>query len=65
MAAARVDHKRQLAILRTARERWPFVLEEATLVYDQAGELLALIPRTSSKVVTRTKGYGFRDRLDI
>ena len=35
-------------------------------VYDQAGEPLAAIPRTSGKEVTRTKGYGVRDhpRLD-
>ena len=29
----------------------------------QAGELLAAIPRTSGKEVTRTKGYGVRDRV--
>jgi hypothetical protein len=33
-------------------------------VYDQAGEPLVVIPRTSSKEVTRTKGYGVRDRVD-
>ena len=32
-------------------------------VYDQAGEPLATIPRTSGKEVTRTKGYGVRDRV--
>jgi hypothetical protein len=32
-------------------------------VYDQAGEPLAAIPRTSGKEVTRTKGYGVRDRF--
>jgi hypothetical protein len=32
-------------------------------VYDQAGEHLVVIPRTSSKQVTRTKGYGVRDRV--
>ena len=31
-------------------------------VYDQAGELLTVAPRTSGKEVTRTKGYGVRDR---
>jgi hypothetical protein len=31
-------------------------------VYDQAGEALAVIPRTSGKEVTRVKGYGVRDR---
>jgi hypothetical protein len=30
-------------------------------VDDQAAEPLALIPRTSGKEVTRTKGYGVRD----
>jgi hypothetical protein len=32
-------------------------------VYDQTGELLAAIPRTSRKEITRTKGYGVRDRI--
>ncbi|HEY7273715.1 MAG TPA: hypothetical protein VH502_13365 [Actinoplanes sp.] len=32
-------------------------------VFDQAGEPLAAIPRTSGKEVTRTKGYGVRDRV--
>jgi hypothetical protein len=32
-------------------------------VYDQAGELLVVIPRTSRREVTRTKGYGVRDRV--
>ena len=32
-------------------------------VYDQAGEPLVVIPRTGDKEVTRTKGYGVRDRL--
>jgi len=32
-------------------------------VYDQAGEPLATIPMTSGKEVTRTKGYGVRDRM--
>ena len=32
-------------------------------VYDLAGELLAAIPRTSGKEVTRTKGYGIRARV--
>ena len=32
-------------------------------VYDHVGELLAAIPRTSGKEVTRTKGYGVRDRF--
>jgi Transposase DDE domain group 1 len=32
-------------------------------VHDQAGETLAVIPRASDKEVTRTKGYGVRDRL--
>ena len=32
-------------------------------IYDQAGELLTAIPRTSGKEVTRTKGYGVRDRI--
>jgi hypothetical protein len=32
-------------------------------VYDQAGEPFVVIPRTSSKEVTRTKGYGVRDRM--
>ena len=32
-------------------------------IYDQAGEPLATIPRTSGKEVTRTKGYGVRDRV--
>jgi hypothetical protein len=32
-------------------------------VYDHTGELLAAIPRTSGKEVTRTKGYGVRDRV--
>jgi hypothetical protein len=32
-------------------------------IYDQAGELLAGIPRSSGKEVTRTKGYGVRDRV--
>ena len=32
-------------------------------VYDRAGEGLAVIPRTSDKEVTRTKGYGVRDRV--
>jgi hypothetical protein len=32
-------------------------------VHDQAGERLAVIPRTSGKEVTRTKGYGVRDRI--
>jgi hypothetical protein len=32
-------------------------------VYDQAGEPLTTIPRTSGKEVTRTKGYGVRDRI--
>jgi hypothetical protein len=32
-------------------------------IYDQAGELLAAVPRTSGKEVTRTKGYGVRDRI--
>ena len=32
-------------------------------VYDLAGELITTIARTSSKEVTRTKGYGVRDRL--
>jgi hypothetical protein len=31
-------------------------------VYDQAGELLVRIVRTSGREVTRTKGYGVRDR---
>jgi hypothetical protein len=31
-------------------------------VYDLGGEPVALIPRTSGKEVTRTKGYGVRDR---
>ena len=31
--------------------------------YDQAGELLVVVPRTSGKEVTRTKGYGVRDRV--
>ena len=31
-------------------------------VYDQAGELLTAITRTSGKEVTRTKGCGVRDR---
>jgi hypothetical protein len=31
-------------------------------IYGQAGELLAAIPRTNGKDVTRTKGYGVRDR---
>jgi hypothetical protein len=32
-------------------------------VYDEACEPLAVIPRTSDKEVTRTKGYGVRDRV--
>jgi hypothetical protein len=32
-------------------------------VYDPAGEPLAAIPGTSGKDVTRTKGYGVRDRV--
>jgi hypothetical protein len=32
-------------------------------VYDQAGAPLVVIPRTSGKEVTRTKGYGVRDRF--
>jgi hypothetical protein len=32
-------------------------------VSDHAGELLAAILRTSSHEVTRTKGYGVRDRV--
>jgi hypothetical protein len=32
-------------------------------VYDQAGEQLLVIPRISGKEVTRTKGYGVRDRV--
>ena|SRR5947209_294313 len=32
-------------------------------VYDQACELMTTIPRTSGKEVTRTKGYGVRDRV--
>jgi hypothetical protein len=32
-------------------------------VCDQAGEPLVVIPKTSSKEVTRTKGYGARDRM--
>ena len=31
--------------------------------YDQAGEILIVIPGTGSKEVTRTKGSGVRDRL--
>jgi hypothetical protein len=31
-------------------------------VYDQAGESLATIFRTGGRHVTRTKGYGVRDR---
>jgi transposase InsO family protein len=33
-------------------------------VYDHVGDLLAAIPRTSGKEVTRTKGYGVRDRVE-
>jgi hypothetical protein len=32
-------------------------------VYDQAGEPLVVVPRTSSKEVTRRKDYGDRDRV--
>jgi hypothetical protein len=32
-------------------------------VHDQAGELLTAIPRTSRKEITRTNGYGVRDRV--
>jgi hypothetical protein len=32
-------------------------------VYDQAGELLAAVPRTSGNEVTLIKGYGVRDRM--
>jgi len=32
-------------------------------VYDQAGESLVVVPRTGGKEVTRTKGYGVRDRF--
>jgi hypothetical protein len=32
-------------------------------VYGHAGELLAAIPRISGKEITRTKGYGVRDRV--
>jgi hypothetical protein len=32
-------------------------------IYGQDGELLAVLPRTSGKEVTRTKGYGVRDRI--
>jgi hypothetical protein len=32
-------------------------------VYDQAGEILAAIPRTRGNEVTRIKGYGARDRM--
>jgi hypothetical protein len=38
------------------------VRETEFQVYDQAGEPLTTIPRTSGKEVTRTKGYGVRDR---
>jgi hypothetical protein len=34
-------------------------------VYDLAGDRLVVVPRTSGKEVTRTKGYGARDRVDI
>lgn len=34
-------------------------------VYDQAGEALGVIPRTSGKEVTRTKSSGFRDHVDV
>ena len=32
-------------------------------VHDQPGELLTELPRTSRKEITRTKGYGVRDRV--
>jgi hypothetical protein len=32
-------------------------------IYDQVGEPLAAILRTSGNEVTRTKGYGVRDRI--
>jgi hypothetical protein len=39
------------------------VHESELHVYDQAGESLVVIPRTSVKEVTRTKGYGVRNRV--
>ncbi len=33
-------------------------------VYDHAGGQLAVLPRTTSKEVTRTKGYGHRGRIN-
>ena len=39
------------------------VHESELHVYDQAGESLVVIPRTSGKEVTRTKGYGVRNRV--
>jgi hypothetical protein len=33
-------------------------------IYDQTGERLVAIARTSSKEITRTKGYGGRDRVE-
>ena len=62
---------------RTVRSGWPHwssiyrtrtlvdidVHEAEFHVYDQAGEPLVVIPRTSSKEVTRTKGYGVPDRV--
>jgi transposase InsO family protein len=39
------------------------VLETEFHVHDQAGETLAVIPRAGDKEVTRTKGYGVRDRI--
>jgi hypothetical protein len=32
-------------------------------VYDQAGEPMTAMPRTSGQEVTRPKGYGVRDRV--
>jgi Protein of unknown function (DUF3995) len=33
-------------------------------IYDHAGEPLVVLPRTSGKEVTRTKGYGARGRIN-
>ena len=33
-------------------------------VYDHVGDQLAVLPRTTSKEVTRTKGYGRRGRIN-
>jgi|tagenome__1003787_1003787.scaffolds.fasta_scaffold20939908_3 hypothetical protein len=67
VAISRTDHNQGGAARSVAVEVDQVVnvdVHEAEFhVYDQTGELITTLPRSSGKEVTRTKGYGVRDRV--